>query len=442
MATNAQPAQPEATKPAHLGLPQKNQLERFFSSLGPGLITGCADDDPSGISTYSVAGAAFGYAPLWIALVSLPLMVSVQLMCGRLGMVSGRGLASVLRKHSPRWVLWGACLSLVIANVINIAADLGGMGEAGELVTGIPAMVWTVALTILIVSFLFWSSYRRIARVFKWITLVLFAYVLTAFFAHVDWKYVLAATLVPRVTWSPESLSVVVGVLGTTISPYLFFWQAAQEVEEAKAAGKTQAQRENARPADLRRLRIDVFTGMFVSNLVMYFIILTTAATLHAHGKTQIATAREAAEALRPLAGRAAYWLFSWGLIGTGMLGVPVLAGSCAYAIAEAGAWRSSLEHPPQGAREFYAVLGASMAGGLAIEFLRINAVKMMFWSAVINGALAPPLILLIILLTSSSKIMGPHVNSPLLRVFGWSTFAVMSIATLAMIVSMFSGKL
>ncbi|MBV8843889.1 MAG: Nramp family divalent metal transporter [Bryobacterales bacterium] len=433
MAPRAESGPPERKK--------RNRLDLFFCDLGPGLVTGCADDDPSGISTYAVAGAAFGYAPLWTALLSLPLMAAIQLMCGRLGMVSGRGLAAVIRRHYPRWVLWGACLLLIVANVINIAADLGGMGEAAELVTGLPALAWTPAFTVLIVSFLFWSSYRRIARIFKWITLVLLAYVLTAFFAHVDWRAALAATLLPKLAWSKDSLSVLVGILGTTISPYLFFWQAAQEVEEEKAAGKTLAQRRGATQAELRRLRVDVFTGMFVSNLIMYFIILTTAATLHVDGKTQITTAREAAEALRPLAGAAAFWLFAGGLIGTGMLGVPVLAGSCAYAIAEAGAWRGSLEHRPQRARKFYAVLALSMTGGLVIEFLRLNAVKMMFWSAVVNGALAPPLILLVILLTNNRNIMGARVNPPLLRVFGWTTFALMSAATLAMLLFAFSGQ-
>jgi NRAMP (natural resistance-associated macrophage protein)-like metal ion transporter len=416
--------------------PPKNRLDRFFRDLGPGLITGCADDDPSGIATYSVAGAAFGYASLWTALLSLPLMVSVQLMCGRLGMVTGKGLAAVVRQHYPRWVLWGSCLLLITANVINIAADLGGMGEAAEMVTGISKLLWTPVLTILITSFLFWSSYRQIARIFKWITLVLLAYVVTAFFAHVDWRAALSATLLPRLSFSKDSLSVLVGILGTTISPYLFFWQAAQEVEEERAAGRNLAQRKGATDAELRRLRVDVFTGMFASNFIMYFIILTTAATLHGHGETHIDTARQAAEALRPLAGNAAYWLFTLGLIGTGMLGVPVLAGSSAYAMAEAGAWKGSLEKKPRGARKFYGVLAAAMIGGLVINFMGLDAVKMMFWAAVINGALAPPLILVVVLLTSNRQVMGSRVNSPLLRVTGWCTFAFMTAATVGMLIA------
>jgi NRAMP (natural resistance-associated macrophage protein)-like metal ion transporter len=413
-----------------------SRVDLFFRDLGPGLITGCADDDPSGIATYAIAGAAFGYATLWTALISFPLMVGVQMMCGRLGMVTGRGLASVIRLNYPRWILWGACLLLITANVINIAADLGGMGESAAMVTGVGAKIWIFLFTGLIVSFLFWSSYRQIARVFKWITLVLLAYVVTAFFAHVDWRAALVATIFPRLSWSRDSLSVLVGILGTTISPYLFFWQAAQEVEEERAQGRNLAQRRGATDAELRRARIDVITGMFASNFIMYFIILTTAATLHAHGATHIHTARQAAEALRPLAGNAAYWLFTLGLIGTGMLGVPVLAGSSAYAIAEASAWRGSLEKKPHSARRFYTVLAMAMVGGLAIDLAGLDAVKMMFWSAVVNGALAPPLILLVILLTSDRRVMGERVNSPVLRVLGWITLVLMSGATVGMLVS------
>jgi Mn2+/Fe2+ NRAMP family transporter len=296
--------------------------------------------------------------------------------------------------------------------------------------------MWTVFFTGLIVSFLFWSSYRQIARVFKWITLVLLAYVATAFLSRVDWQAALFATIVPRLSWSRDSLSVLVGILGTTISPYLFFWQAAQEVEEERAQGRNLAQRRGATDAELRRARIDVISGMFASNFVMYFIILTTGATLHAHGTTHIDTARQAAEALQPLAGNAAYWLFSLGLIGTGMLGVPVLAGSSAYAIAEASAWRGSLEKKPRGARRFYTVLAAAMVGGLAINFAGLDAVKMLFWSAVLNGALAPPLILLVVLLTSNKRVMGERVNSSVLRILGWITFALMSAATVAMVLS------
>lgn len=411
------------------------RARRFFAELGPGLITGAADDDPSGISTYSVAGAAFGYAPLWTALFSFPLMAAVQLMCARLGMVSGRGLASVIRRHYSRRVLWVACALLMVANVINIGADLGGMAEVSEMVTGVSALVWTPLYAAFIVSLLFWSSYRQIARIFKWLTLVLFAYVLAAFLARPDWGAVLRATLVPHVEWTNRYLAVFVGILGTTISPYLFFWQAAQEVEEDRAAGRrTVRQRRGATDEELRRVRTDVLTGMFFSNLVMYFIILTTAATLHAHGETGIATAREAAEALRPLAGAGAYWLFAIGLIGTGMLGVPVLAGSCAYAVAEAEGWRGSLDDTPRLARRFYAVVAVAMLVGLILTYVGLDAVTMLFWSAVVNGVLAAPLIVLVVLLTSDRAVMGARVNPPVLRWLGWATAVVMTAATVGMV--------
>lgn len=413
-------------------------VRRFFADLGPGLITGAADDDPSGISTYSVAGASFGYAPLWTALFSFPLMTAVQLMCARLGMVTGRGLAGVLRRNYPPWVLWGACTLLIVANVVNIGADLGGMAEATEMVTGISSLVWTPVYAVLITSLLFWTSYRVIARVFKWLTLVLFAYVIAAFLARPDWSAVLRSTFVPHVEWSSAYLATFVGILGTTISPYLFFWQASQEVEEERKKGRTSvAQRKGATAKELRKSRTDVITGMFFSNLVMYFIILTTAATLHAHGQTNITTAQQAAEALKPLAGQGAYLLFTLGLIGTGMLGVPVLAGSAAYAISEASAWRGTLEDRPGPAKKFYAVVAAAMLLGIGLDYFGMDAVKMLFWSAVLNGVLAPPLIILVVLLTSSTKVMGDRANPAILKWLGWATAAVMSAAAVAMFVTM-----
>ena len=408
----------------------------FFADLGPGLITGAADDDPSGISTYSVAGATFGYAPLWTALLSFPLMVSVQLMCARLGMVTGRGLAGVVRRRYSRLVLWSACLVLVVANVINIGADLGGMADVSHMVTGVSAFFWTPFYAITIIVLLCWLSYRRIAKIFKWLTLVLFAYVVTAFLAHADWHAVLRYTFLPHVEWSSSFLSVLVGILGTTISPYLFFWQAAQEVEEERARGRNLAQRKGATDEEIHRSRTDVVTGMFFSNLIMYFIILTTAATLHAHGVTHIDTALQAAEALRPLAGPGAYWLFTLGIIGTGMLGVPVLVGSCAYAVSEGAAWGGSLERKPRQAAKFYGVMAIAMMVGLALNFARLDAVKMLFYSAVVNGLLAPPLILLVILLTSDPKVMGARVNPPVLRYLGWITFVVMLAAAVGMLVT------
>jgi NRAMP (natural resistance-associated macrophage protein)-like metal ion transporter len=400
------------------------------------LITGAADDDPSGISTYSVAGAAYGYATLWIALLTFPLMAAVQLMCARLGMVTGRGLAAAVRIYYPRWVLWGACSILVVANVINIGADLGGMAEATQLITGIRAFIWIPVYAFFIIAVLFWSSYKQFARIVKWMTVVLFAYVFASFYAHVDWRHALAVTFVPHLEWSRGFLAVLVAILGTTISPYLFFWQAAEEVEEGRAKGRTHADPKGATAGELRSARADTVVGMFFSNLIMYFIILTTAATLHAHGQTDITSAREAAEALRPLAGNGAYLLFTLGLIGTGMLGVPVLVGSCAYAVSEGATWRGSLADKPKSAREFYAVMAVAMALGLALDYLGFNAVKMLFWSAVINGLLAPPLILLVVLLTSSHKVMGKRVNPTLLKFLGWTTFGVMTAAAVGMIIT------
>jgi NRAMP (natural resistance-associated macrophage protein)-like metal ion transporter len=412
---------------------EKRVFRRFFSNLGPGLITGAADDDPSGISTYSVAGAAFGYMPLWTALFSFPLMAAVQLMCARLGLVTGLGLAGVIRQRYPRWVLLGACALLVVANVINIAADLGGMAEATQMVTGIPIPLSVPLYGVSIVGLLMWSSYRTIARVFKWLTLVLLAYVLTAFVAHVDWRLALHATIVPQMEWSRAFFSVLVAILGTTISPYLFFWQAAQEVEVERAMGRNLARRRGATRHELDAARTDIVAGMFASNAIMYFIIVTTAATLHAHGEVRIETAREAAEALRPLAGAGAYWLFTLGLIGTGMLAVPVLAGSCAYAIAEASAWRGSLDRRPRRAKKFYLVLAVAIALGVGLNYAGLNAVRLLFTTAVINGVLAPPLILIVLLLTRDRKVMGDAVNTPLLAFLGWLTFVVMTAAALGL---------
>jgi len=415
----------------------RSAVQRFFQNLGPGLITGAADDDPSGISTYSVAGAAYGYAGLWTALFSFPLMAAVQLMCARLGMVTGRGLAGVIRTRYPAWVLWVACLLLVIANVFNIGADLGGMADTMQTVTHIRAYYWTPAFALLIVGLLFWMSYRAIARIFKWLTLVLFAYLITAFLAKPNWLAVLRATFIPHVEWTRSYLSVLVGILGTTISPYLFFWQAAQEVEEDIERGKTTiAQRRGSTDEELRTARRDVVTGMLLSNVVMYFIILTTAATLHVKGIKSIETAQQASEALRPLAGNGAYWLFTLGLVGTGMLAVPVLAGSCAYAIAEAAKWRAtSLNKKPRSARRFYAVIAVAVLVGLALDFAKLNAVRMLFWSAVLNGILAPPLVVLVVLLTSDRKVMGKRTNSPGAQVLGWICAGAMSTAAIALFV-------
>jgi NRAMP (natural resistance-associated macrophage protein)-like metal ion transporter len=431
-------ASPKSSPQAVLDPPKRSGLQSFLDELGPGLITGAADDDPSGISTYSVAGASFGYATLWTALLSFPLMAAVQLMCARLGMVTGCGLASVIRTHYPRWVLWLACSLVIVANIFNIGADLGGMADAMQMMSGIRAYYWTPSFAALIIALLMWTSYGTMARVFKWLTLVLFAYVITAFLAHPNWSAVLRATFIPRIQWTRDYLAVLVGILGTTISPYLFFWQAAQEVEEDRQRGKTTvAQRRGSTNKELRIAHKDVITGMLLSNLVMYFLILTTGATLHVHGVTQIETAKQAAEALLPLAGKGAYLLFTLGLVGTGMLAVPVLAGSSAYAIAEAARWRSaSLGARPQRARKFYAVIAIAIVVGLALDFAGFNAVRMLFWSAILNGLLAPPLVVMVVLLTSDRKVMGSRTNSRGMQTLGWICALVMSGAAIALLAS------
>lgn len=421
-----------ATETKHRVVPRRFQV--FFGRLGPGLITGAADDDPSGISTYSVAGAAFGYTLLWTALFSFPLMTAVQLMCARLGMVTGQGLAGVIRCRYPRWILWFACALLVTANTVNIGADLGGMGKVTAMVTGINSLYWIPVYAVLIGSFLIWSNYYTLAKIFKWLTLILFAYVVAAFLSKPDWAAVIRSTLVPHFELSGVYWATFVGIFGTTISPYLFFWQASEEVEEERKKGRNSiAAREGATDRELRKSRNDVVTGMFFSNLIMYFIILTTASTLHAHGQTTITTAEQAAEALRPLAGNFAYLLFSVGLIGAGMLGVPVLAGSSAYAVAEAAQWRGSLSELPGLARGFYGVIAVGLLFGLALDYAGFNAVSMLFWSAVLNGLLAPPLVAIVVLLTSSESVMGSRRNPRWLTVLGWITVGVMTAASIAM---------
>lgn len=413
--------------------------KNFLRKLGPGLITGAADDDPSGISTYSTAGAAYGFGFLWTAIFSLPMMIAVQLMCARIGLVSGRGLASVLRRFYSRKILWFACTILLIANTVNIAADLGGMAEAAQMLTGLPSIWFIPVFTFLILGLLVFASYKTLARVFKWLTLVLFAYVAAAFLARPDWSEVLRATFAPRVVFDKDYLMTFVGILGTTISPYLFFWQAAEEVEEEKAEGKMSVgRRMGASVEELRAARNDVAFGMTVSVIVFYFIILTTGATLYTAGLRDVQTAQQAAEALRPLAGNAAYLLFAFGLIGTGFLGVPVLAGSAAYAVAEAGAWRGGMDEKPKAAKKFYAVVALSMLVGMSLDYMGFNAIKMLFWSAVLNGMLAPPLIIIILFVCNNKRVMREHTNGKLLNILGVLAALVMSVAAIALVTTWF----
>jgi len=420
-------AVPEVERHSH------NPLVRYFRILGPGLVTGAADDDPSGITTYSIAGASLGYGMLWMSLVTFPLTAAVQLICARIGLVTGRGLAAVIRRHYPRPFLYVACLLLLVANVFNIAADLSGMAAVMQMLTGLPAIVSVPMLGLLVLLTTIYTSYATFAQYLKWLTAVLFAYVVTAFLARPDWWEVAVATLVPRLSWDSLYITTMVAVLGTTISPYLFFWQASHEVEEEKAQGRTSvAQRRGATDHELADARLDVLTGMFFSNLVMFFIILATGATLHAAGQTQIEDARQAAEALRPLAGDGAYLLFALGLIGTGLLAVPILAGSASFAIAEVFAWRAGLDLTPRRGRRFYLIFGGAVVAGMALNLAGANPIRMLFLSAVLNGLLAPPLLLLVMLVSSNPSIMGTRTNGPWLNLLGWLATAVMSLAAIA----------
>ena len=408
------------------------RLRRALEELGPGLITGAADDDPSGISTYSMAGAAYGFGTLWTTLFSFPLMAAVQVMCARLALVTGEGLAAVLRRHYPRRVVWGACALLLAANTVNIAADLGGMADAATLVLGGRAAWYHCLLAAAVVALLVIASYRAMARAFKWLSLVLLAYIVAAVLAQPRWSDVLRGAILPRIVPDRMYLVTLVAILGTTISPYLFFWQAAQEVEERNALSPA------GRPsitAALDAARRDTVFGMFFSNLIAFFIMLTTGATLFAAGRRDIQTAQDAAAALRPLAGPAASLLFALGLIGTGMLGVPVLAGSSAYAVAEAMGWPGGMNERPRHAAKFYGVLAAGTALAMLLIHLGVSGFRLLFWAAVLNGVLAPPLIVLLLVACNDRRVMGSHANGWLLNVLGGLTAAVMSAAAVIALV-------
>jgi NRAMP (natural resistance-associated macrophage protein)-like metal ion transporter len=416
---------------------EPNLVRRFFRMLGPGLITGASDDDPSGIGTYAVAGAQLGYAALWTALVTFPLMAAVQFICARIAMVSGRGIASVLRKHYPRTLLYAVVLGLLLANTLNAGADLVAIAAGLNLLVPIPINVALGPLAILILVLQIWGSYRLIARTFKWLTLALFAFIGAAFLARPDWGEVFRGTVLPTVRFDTTFLATLVAILGTTISPYLFFWQASQEVEEEIARGRRRLwQRRGATDGELRYAAWDVSIGMFLSNVVMYFIILATAATLHREGRTNIESAADAAEALRPLAGEAATVLMALGLIGTGFLAVPILTGSAAYAVCETFGWKCSLDAKPGKAKEFYLILGASTLGGLVINVIGISPMDALFWTAVLNGFLSPPLLLVIMLIANNKKVMGDRVNGLGLNVLGWATTVAMFAAAAGLLLT------
>jgi NRAMP (natural resistance-associated macrophage protein)-like metal ion transporter len=413
---------------------EKNPVKRFLLILGPGLISGASDDDPSGIGTYTQAGASFGFATLWTAPLTLPMMAAVQFICAKIGMVSGMGLGGVLRKHYPRWVVYGAVSLLVIANTINAGTDIGAIASAINLLVPIPSLALVVPIAAGIVLLQIFGSYALISKTFKWLTLTLFGYIFAAFLARPHWADVLAATFVPTIRFNHAYLMMLVAILGTTISPYLFFWQASQEVEEELRMGRTTlTEREGASDKEIKFAEIDVDVGMLFASTVFYFVILASAATLHATGKTNIQTAAEAAEALRPLTGSGATILFALALIGCGFLAVPVLTGSSAYAVGEAFGWTCGLNEKIRGAPHFYGIIIVSTLIGMLINFLKIAPITALFWTAVINGVLAPPLLVMIMLVANNKTVMGKRVNGRLTNFVGWSTAGVMSAAAVAM---------
>lgn len=413
--------------------------KKFFKVLGPGLITGASDDDPSGIATYSQVGARLGYGMLWSMLFSYPLMAAIQEVCGRIGRVTGKGIAGCMRASYPRWLMVVVVILVVAANTFNIGADLAAMGAALKLIVGgsslLYSLLFAAASTVLIV----WVPYTKYVFYLKWLAPVLFAYVLTAFVVDVPWGEALRSTIIPTISFRADALASLTAVLGTTISPYLFFWQSSQEAEEVRTRPDEQALKRapGQAPKQLRRIRVDTYVGMAFSNLVAYFIIMATAATLHAAGSHNIDSAAQAAEALLPIAGSFAFLLFSLGIIGTGLLSLPVLAGSAAYAVSEAMHWPIGLQRKPLQARAFYAVLAAAMMIGLAMDFFSFNPITALFLSAIINGLVAAPLMAILMHMGSNPKVMGRFILPRSLRVVGWLATAVMVGIAVALVVSL-----
>lgn len=406
---------------------QPGIVRRFFALLGPGLITGAADDDPSGIATYSIAGAQYGLALLWTALLTWPLMAFVQMMCARIGMVTGRGLGGAMHRRIPRPLILLAAVGLFAANSINVGADLSGMADAAQMLTKINSHIYIVVFGVGISLATIFFRYHQIATILKWLALVLFAYVITGFIIHPDWSKIAHAAFIPQWPKNHGEWSTLVAILGTTISPYLFFWQTSQEVEEDKAKGRRMLrQRFNATSREIVDRKIDVDIGTFFSNLVMFFIILTTALTLHVNGQTNIQSSADAAQALFPLAGRFAATLFTIGIIGVGFLAIPTLTGSAAYALAETFAWREGLDQRFRGARAFYLVIVVSTLIGIAMDFLKINPMQALYWTAVINGVLAPFLMVAILVIACDRATMKGQPSS-------LPSAIVVSIATLLM---------
>jgi NRAMP (natural resistance-associated macrophage protein)-like metal ion transporter len=409
----------------------------WLKKLGPGLITGAADDDPSGIATYSQAGAQFGFGMLWTLLFTYPLMAGIQIVSARIGRVTGHGLATNIRKHYPAWLLYVIVGLLLLANTINIAADIAAMGDAAQLSLGGSAHVYAVSFGLVSALLQVFVPYSRYVRVLKWLTLALLAYVATVFIVHIPWAKMLTKALLPELVWQGAYVTTIVAVFGTTISPYLFFWQASQEVEEMRAipgARPLKADPGQAR-ADFGRIKTDTYIGMGFSNLVAFFIMLTTAVTLNAHGITDVQTSAQAAQALRPIAGDFAFLLFGMGIIGTGMLAIPVLAGSAAYAMAGAFHWKSSLEHEPAKAPRFYGIIVVSTVAGIVLGFMPVDPIRALYWSAVINGIISVPIMAVMMLMASRADIMGKLVITRRLKILGWLATAVMAAAAVAMFV-------
>ena len=415
--------------------PSNNSRKSFFSSLGPGIITGASDDDPSGIGTYSQIGAQFGYGMLWTMLLSYPLMSAFQEICARIGRVTGHGIARNIKVRYPN-LLYGVVALMVFANIFNLGADLQAMDAAARLLVKGPPVLFGLVLGALSVVAQLFVPYSRYVKYLKWLTLSLFAYVIAAFSVHVSWNEVASHTLIPHVSLKQPYLVALVAVLGTTISPYLFFWQASQEVEEVKAHRGEKALRRAPGHAlvQLKRIRTDTYVGMAFSNLIAWFIILTTAATLHASGRTDVGTAADAARALEPLAGKWAAFLFSAGIVGTGLLAIPVLAGSAAYGLGEALNWDVSLERKPGDAKKFYAAIVVCTLLGVLLNFFSLSPMKALFWAAVLNGIAAVPLMTVIMIVASSRKTMGQFVLSPYLKVVGWAAAALMTVVCGALI--------
>jgi NRAMP (natural resistance-associated macrophage protein)-like metal ion transporter len=411
---------------------QSNPLKRIFSVLGPGLITGASDDDPSGIITYAQAGAQFGLLPLWTAFFTFPLMSSVQYICSKIGLVTGKSLTVVIRQNYPRWLLLLTVSILVIANTINAGADIGAIAAGVRLVVPeASAKLLVMPITAAILVFFVFGSYSLIVRVFKWLTLALFAYIASCLLTHPNWAEVAEFTFVPHVQWTEDYLSLLVAILGTTISPYLFFWQTQAEVEEQRKEGVCAP---GATGDDLKYAAWDVNAGMLFSNVVMFFIILASAGTLHVQGVKEVLSAQQAAQALKPVGGQFATWLFASGLIGTGVLAVPILVGSAAYALAAAFGWRRGLDEKWHRAREFYGIIAIATGIGMTMNFLNLNAMTMLYWTAILNGLLAPPLLVLIMLISNNRKIMCEKTNSKLVNILGWLATGAMSVAAIALL--------